>query len=471
MYGDIEVKVLDGNLGRSTVSTGTGVQVKIGLSNVVSSAPLLVTGTMKSAQIQEVIGNTPLADACMDAIDGGANEIYCIPVKAVTDGIVGELAHTGTGTGSVTVSGKPNNAYKIVLEVIGTGDTNGGSFRYSTSGGSSYTDEMTIPVDGIAELQYTGLKVKFTDDADKAESSFIEGDKFQFSTTAPAMSNQDVITAMESLVNYKTAFEFIHIVGESTKALWASLAALAEEFTVKHKRPIWVICEARAKKTEETLKDYAAAMAEERKGINSYYLQVVCSNARYVRMDGREQDINNAGIISGMYCRARESQSIGEVKSFPISKIVNLLPIGIEDYISQLDKAGYTTIRQYAGLENYFVTSANMMAAESDYKYAEDVRVLNRIVKAVRQKALYELQTEVDPDDTAAFIASIEANLNTPLEDAKRDNIISLGTLSIDTENLDILTNENLSVKVTYVPMGHVRAMNIEFAVSNPATA
>ena len=45
------------------------------------------------------------------------------------------------------------------------------------------------------------------------------------------------------------------------------------------------------------------------------------------------------------------------------------------------------TIRQYIGKEDYYVTSANMMSPEgSDYSYAEDVRVSNRLVKAVRAK-------------------------------------------------------------------------------------
>ena len=93
------------------------------------------------------------------------------------------------------------------------------------------------------------------------------------------------------------------------------------------------------KRSNESLDEYVAAMQEERKGINNIYIQVVCSNSRYQRMDGRVQDINNAGIVCGLYCKAKESQSIGEVKSFPISeaKMLKLLPEGIEDYIAILD--------------------------------------------------------------------------------------------------------------------------------------
>lgn len=273
-----------------------------------------------------------------------------------------------------------------------------------------------------------------------------EGDRFTFSSTSPAMSNESVISAVESLINSPLMFEFVHIVGVSSKALWASLCTIANDFLTKYKRPLFFVCEARGKKADESLEDYVNAMLEERKGINNIYMQVVCSNSRYQRMDGRVQDINNAGIVTGLYGRAKESQSIGEVKSFPISeaKLLKLLPEGIEDYIETLDKAKYVTIRQYIGKEDYYVTSANMMSPEgSDYSYAEDVRVSNRLVKAVRAKALDELQVEVDPEDIETSITNIQEQLNTPVEDAVRDKIISSGSVTIDTENLNILVDEN----------------------------
>lgn len=269
-------------------------------------------------------------------------------------------------------------------------------------------------------------------------------------------------------------FEFVHIVGVSSKALWASLCTIANDFLTKYKRPLFFVCEARGKKADESLEDYVNAMLEERKGINNIYMQVVCSNSRYQRMDGRVQDINNAGIVTGLYGRAKESQSIGEVKSFPISeaKLLKLLPEGIEDYIETLDKAKYVTIRQYIGKEDYYVTSANMMSPEgSDYSYAEDVRVSNRLVKAVRAKALDELQVEVDPGDIETSITNIQEQLNTPVEDAVRDKVISSGSVTIDTENLNILVDEKLDINITYVPMGHVREMNLTFAVENPYAA
>lgn len=468
MFGDVNVRVEDGNLGRSS-ATGTGTNIKIGISNVESKAPILISGTMNAKKIKEKVGNTPLADACIDAVEWGASSIYCIPVKAGTAGTIGEITETKTGSGTFAVKGSPNNAYDIVVEVMDSGECNEGSFRYSLDGGNTFTEEMTIPITGETELETTGLSVTFMDA--EGGDSFKEGDRFSFSTTSPSMSNESVISAVESLINSPLVFEFVHIVGVSSKALWASLCTLANDFLTEYKRPLFFVCEARSKRAEEPLEEYVNAMLEERKGINNMYIQVVCSNSRYQRMDGRVQDINNAGIVTGLYGVAKESQSIGEVKSFPISayKMLKLLPEGIEDYIETLDAAKYVTIRQYIGKEDYYVTSANMMSQDgSDYAYAEDVRVSNRLVRAVRAAALEELQVEIDPGDIEASIANIQEQLIIPVEDAVRDKIISSGSVSIDTDNLNILVDEELDINITYVPMGHVREMNLTFAVENP---
>ncbi len=469
MYGEVNVSIEDGNLGRSNATGGTGTQVKIGISGVKSSVPILITGTMNAKKIKERLGNSPLADACIDSVEYGAQSIYNIPVKAGTEGKTGEVTKQAKGTGTFSVEGKPNNNYDIVVVIADKGECNEGSYKVSIDGGKTFDEDVTIPLGGSVELYDTGLTLKFSDG--EGGTSFEEGDTFSFSTTAPSMNNADVITAVESLINSSLSFEYIHIVGASSKALWASLATLAQDFAIKYKRPLFFICEARAPQAGETADEYAAAMVEERKGINSYYIQVVCSTERYIRMDGREQVINGAGIIAGLYGRAKESQSIGEVKSFPISeaKLLQLLPEGIEDHIATLDAAKYVTIRKYVSKEDYYVTSANMMSPDgSDFTYAEDVRVLNRIVKAVRAQALNELQIEIDPDNIETDVAAIEKQLEIPIDDAVRDKIISRGSIEIDTANLNILVDENLNIRASWVPMGHVREMNITFAVENP---
>ena len=467
IFGDVNVKVEDGNLGRST-STGTGIHVKIGASPVESSVPIIITSSMKAADVKEKLGYSPLADACIDSLDGGSRTIICYPVKATTEGMVGDVTMHGDGAGTIKVKGKPNGAYDVIVRICLTGGTNAGAMQVSIDAGKTYTEETTIPLSGEYEIPYTGLTLTFTGEG---EAPFVSGDSYKFTTEAPAMSNADVLAAVDRLVNYNTAFEYVHIVGTSGKTLWAALASAAEDFITQYKKPLFFLCEGRNIQADESLDEYYSAMKEERRGINTYCISVCLAWATFYRLDLRTQDINMAGYITGLLSQAKESQSIGEVESFGISeaKLIRLLPEGIEDYLELLNAEKYITIRQYSGLEGYYVTNANVMSPEnSDYQYIEDVRVLNRIIKATRSQALKKLQIEIDPENLDASVAVIKEYLNTALEDAQQDKIISSGELEIDTENLNILVKESLDIKVSYVPMGHAREMNVSFGVSNP---
>lgn len=471
MYSEIDVKVEDGNLGRGSGGTDRA-QVKIGVSDAQGSVPVLVTNTMSPDEIKEKLGYSPLADACIDATENGLKTIYAIPVAADVEGGVSEVMHTGSGTGTVGVTGLPNNAYDIVALIVTAGNTNDGTFRYSIDGGNNFSDELTIPLNGEYGISGTGLTLKFTD-AENGEESFAENDAYAFSTTAPTMSNASVLKAVEKLINFNKTVEVCHIVGVSGKALWAALAGAAKDFLNIYKKPMIFLCEGRACRKDEPLDEYMAEMALERKGISSLYVCVSLTYAIYQRKDLRVQAINMAGVISGLIGAAKESLSVGCVEEFPVScaKLQKMVPEGIEAYSEQFDAMGYTVFRQYAGRDDFYVANANVMApAGSDFPYVESVRVLNRIVREIAKQASDKIQAEVDPEDLDGSVAKIEAHLNIAMEQCERDKIISSGEAAIDTENLNILADETMDVRVAWVPMGTVRRYNLTFAVNNPAS-
>lgn len=53
-------------------------------------------------------------------------------------------------------------------------------------------------------------------------------DTYTLKTTAPSMTNGDVLGAIEKIKSFNEEFEFVHIVGGSTVELW--------ERSVKHRR-------------------------------------------------------------------------------------------------------------------------------------------------------------------------------------------------------------------------------------------
>lgn len=46
MFSEVNATIIDGNLGKNS-STGTGVQIKIGVGTPVSENPVLITNSMK----------------------------------------------------------------------------------------------------------------------------------------------------------------------------------------------------------------------------------------------------------------------------------------------------------------------------------------------------------------------------------------------------------------------------------------
>lgn len=465
---DVSITVTDGQL---ATASGEGVHVKIGVSPVSTTEPLVIKGSYGAKRIQSILGLSPLADACMDSVENGAGLIYCIPVKASTDGSVGTVAKITadeTGTGAMTITGKPNNRYSIRVRITKAGGFNEAALQYSFDGGITYSDDVTMPLDGSLSVDPTGLKFVFTEG--EGPVKFTAGDVFTATTTAPQMSNESVLAALSSVRKITQTIEFIHIVGESNKALWASLAVEADNFFSKYFKPIFFVLEARAPTDDESTEQYVNALIEERKTVNSYFLQVVAARGSYLRMDGTTQSINLAGLVCGLYPQAAVQQSISETRSFSISKdkLIRLEPEGIEELLDLLDEADFLTFRRYEGLDGFYVTKPNMLAAESsDYQYAERVRVLNKAARLVRKEALLQLHRNINMDKVEEELAAIGGFIAAPLEDMANDEEISSGSITIPSGQ-DILADETLHVILRFVPVGYVREIAVDLGMKNP---
>lgn len=468
MLRDVNINLLDGGVGAGEAA-GIGLHMKIGVSPIESATPIIISADMNVKKIKEKLGNSPLADSCMDSISAGSRLIYCLPVKASTDGTISDITKTGTGKGIVTTSGKPNNSYDIKCIITGSGGLNKASMKYSINGGSSYSEELTLPVGGVVELDETGVTLTFKDDAD-TENSFIKDDVISLSTTSPQMTNQDVLTAVESLKYSPIEFEYIHIVGESEKALWAALAIEGEKYFSTYYKPLYFVVEARNIDSGESLDVYANSLIDEAKGLNSKFLQVVSARVEISRMDGTVRDINGAAIVCGLYSKSGVQESIGKTRSYPINAL-KLLPEGIENWVSALDDARFLTFREYVGIEGKYVTNARMMAqAGSDYRYAERVRVSNKLARATRRESLLQLQDEIDMSDLSGSLEAIKSFIQVPLDEMVKKKEISSGKIVIPTGQ-DILANEKLDLKIIYIPVGHIREMEIDMGMANPFTS
>lgn len=468
MLKDVNITITDGQMGAGGTA-GEGVHLKVGASPVGSEDLIAIRGTYDAKRIKQLLGLSPLADACMDSVENGAGLIYCMPVSPSTAGSAGAITHSGTGTGTIAVVGTPNNAYDVIITVTETGGLNAAAITYSLNGGLTVSDEITVPLNGSYTLLDTGMSLTFTEGANAA-TSFIKEDTYTFKATAPMLTNADILAAIGKIKNLKEAFELVHIVGETTAATWAAVSTAQQTLVSTDKIPMMFVLEAYAPESAEQAQDYSDGLIAARKTAYNFDLQVVTARANYLRMDGTTKNINAAGIVCGLYARAKVQQSIGRTSEFSLSeeKVLKLLPEGIEEYTQYLDEAGYLTLRKYVGLDGYYVTNARMMCPEgSDYKYAEHTRVKNKLMRKIRKEALMQLHTEIDLSDVEGSLQVLAEFLSTPISDMVSDKEISAGRILLaDGQSADsIIESEKVSVKARFTPKGYAREFEVDLGM------
>ncbi|WP_312938882.1 DUF2586 domain-containing protein [Oscillibacter sp.] len=470
MLRDVTHKVTDGLLGLSTTK-GDGLHVKIGVSPIVSDAPILIVGDMSADKIKAALGLSPLADAAMDSVQWGSSKLYCIPVAASTPGTVGLFNKTGTGFGSLTIAGSPTNAFGILVKITAQGTLNTASFAYSIDGGYSFSDDITVPLSGAYEIPGTGLTVTFVEatEAEQKPSSFLVGDSYAAASTAPTMTNADVLAAIDKLRTIPIVFEFVHIVGESIPALWQAVSAAQLELQDTYKKPLFFTLEAYTPEDGEDMLTYALRMEADRAKVANYNIQVVAARGLLVKLDGTTQDVNLAGLVSGLYAKSSVQVCVGKVREeagfgIPKDSLLELRPEGIREVIERLDTAGYLTFRDYDGIDYFYVYNARMLSPSgSDYRYAEDVRVLNKIIRETRKEAIPILKDDIDLEDVQGELETRARFMFPPLQKMIEANEISSAEITVpDGQAETILDDEKMRVKIRYLSRGYIREIEVD---------
>ena len=157
--------------------------------------------------------------------------------------------------------------------------------------------------------------------------------------------------------------------------------------------------------------------------------------------------------------------SIGKTKDedalgFPKTKLLELVPIGYDSTVIELlDVAGYMTFREYDGLDDIFVYHTKMMCKDgSDFRYAEDVRVKNKIIRETRKKALQFKNDDIDLEDIQGELDARAKFISVPLDRMVEDKeISSYETPWTRAATIPCLEDETMSVIIRYLSRGYIR--------------
>ena len=229
-----------------------------------------------------------------------------------------------------------------------------------------------------------------------------------------------------------------------------------------------------ADEADGDLSDWALQMEADRKRIKNSDIQVCAAWGRLVRLDGTTQIVNLAGLASGRYAMTKVSVSIGKTKDedalgFPKTKLLELVPIGYDSTVIELlDVAGYMTFREYDGLDDIFVYHTKMMCKDgSDFRYAEDVRVKNKIIRETRKKALQFKNDDIDLEDIQGELDARAKFISVPLDRMVEDKEISSYETAVDESCYDtFLEDETMSVIIRYLSRGYIREVVIDIGRS-----
>ena len=155
-----------------------------------------------------------------------------------------------------------------------------------------------------------------------------------------------------------------------------------------------------------------------------------------------------------------------------VRRLLELLPAEMDNSIIELlDLAGYLTFREYDGLDDFYVYHTKMMSPDgSDFRYAEDVRVKNKIIRETRKEGLLLLNDDIDLEDVQGELETRAKFMFVPLQrmiDAKE---ISSAEITVPEGQAEtILEDETMRVKIRYVSRGYIREVEVDLGRAQPS--
>ncbi len=461
----VTINVQDGNLG-VLPALGEGVHVKIG---VASQGPVNeVVAVSDTKRAKEVFGSGPLLEAISVAFAQGAGAIYAIRVNASVAGTVSSVTKTGSGTGTLTVTGNPLDAYEVVVRITRAGGLGTAAFVYSLDGGDTYSPEIAVPSGGTYALPGTGLTLAFA----PGSGQFEAGDEYRFTTTAPGYSLTDLNAAIDALfAQAQLRYQFIHIVGAATPTVAAAVDARVGEAAQAH-RYIWAMLEAQDL-DDNSLRTAWANFASVRVGVGAGYAEVASP------LTGRIHRRPIAWLWAGRRAARPAQEDVGRVASGPLVGVVKLHR---DEHVTPgLDEARFTTARTYPAYAGHFLTQGRIMAPPgSDFELDQYRSVMDLACTVAYQAGLRFVNESIQVDPATGGIADrdakkVEAYIRGMLATALKGKVSEDGgqpavRVTVDrTEN--ILSSRRLPVEIAIVPLGYAKYIAVTIGFENPALA
>jgi hypothetical protein len=448
----------------------------------------LVQPFSSPAAVVDALGEGPNVEAIAYALEQAGGPVYGCRIAGTVAGAAGAVTKTavGTSTGTITVAGASYDRYEVIVEIMKSGTTGAGEFRYSLDDGRTYSEQMVIPSGATYAIPRTNLTITFVPGA--GATFFEKGDLHEFDATAPHYSTTEVSAGFDAVNAYlSTAPEFDldsvvligrNATGSAAATIFGAVSTKMAALAAMH-RYAGAIMDAGSGDSRANVKTALSAVSDSR--IMTVYGDVDLSSSKAFAGFGAPK----RSAVVALAARALQVLPSTDLARFasgdeggPLS---GALEISHDEYLNEdLDAAKISTLRTWPGSPGFYITNGRLKSPTgSDFKYWQHRRLMDLACRTVikAQQVFSSVSFQTNPDGTIeetnaklveeAVNDALRAVLMDPKNAEGRRGHISAFRYTVDRSN-NLISTETLRSSVAIQPNGYAKFISTEigFAVN-----
>lgn len=411
----------------------------------------------------------------------GAPVLFCRTADG-TAGSAGSVTRTGTGSDSdawaMTVSGAPNDAYKVRVKVTRAGATLSAvtaCVRISLDGGETYQPEIPVPSSGSIEITNTGLTVEFDDDSGADEA--IANDVYAFDCAAPVWSPTTLGNALTALEPANVlAHDGVLVVGNASGANISTVKD-SHDRLLAASRPRWFLCNTRDQNSGESIATWVGVLVGTSPGFSAHTANLMAINASWCDIDsaciGGIWRRPVSWLLAARFALTGFAEHPGRARTGPLEGIRegSLHHDFSISSVALLDTRRFIGAQTVQGLTGYYATDRSSAADGSDY-----VAIMNaRVICYATQIAMAKMALEVNEDFettaegtlTSADADALDESLTAYLVRELVDTGYASAAAGLVSRTADIVETPTLPFTIRIRPRGYAKniVLDLGFAL------
>lgn len=471
----------------------------LGILPPTEGALLAVVGTSTSgtldtpaayAKVSDLVaafGYGPLVEAAAYAITKFGRPVLCVRADGVTAGTLSAAVLTGTGTGTVDVSGSDpaNDDYEFHVEIVTGGvlGVAGITYKWSLDGGRTQSAVTALGTDLDITFANTGDDPGVDDvvlTLGANPETLVAGDVIAFKAIAKMWDATEIASAMTALRKCAQLWSIVEVCGAMDATLFAAVESAVSGMPAYGKDRMY-IGHARVPTTGETEAAYLVALDAIYSSLSTIYGSVCAGTAKMISgVSGRQYRRPPSFWVAPAHAVKTEEVNLANVKVGRMDGVILTDSNGNPDDHDEstnpgLDDARFLTLRTWEGRPGVYINRPRVLSTPtSDYQLIPHRRVMN-LAKVIARSYLEErVNEEILVNSTTGYILEeealeIEAGANAALRAALLTKPKASGARFVLSRTDNLLSTKLMNCSVRVVPLAYPETIAAEIGFENPA--